>query len=102
MKFSFHGKVWKYVRSKFNRKADWDGKCDAPDTAANDRLIQVCESLKGKRELDVNIHEMLHACCWYLDEKIVRKSATDIANALWQLGYRKTSDASEKRKEKNK
>lgn len=102
MKFSFHGKIWKYVRSKFNKKADWNGKCDPPDAPAVARKIRVCKSLTGKEELDTNIHEMIHACCWYLDEEVVRQSATDIAKALWQLGYRKTSDASEKRKEKNK
>ena len=64
-----------------------DGKCDPPDRKR--RTIQVVERLDPERELDVFIHEMLHACFWDLDENSVSEAATDIARVLRSIGYRK-------------
>lgn len=100
MKMSFHGKIWEYVRHKFRTKKKTYGICDHPSTQV--RRIKVDKGLKGRIELDTNIHEMLHACCWNLSEECVNTTASDIAKALWDLGYRKTINENEKRKEKNK
>jgi hypothetical protein len=40
-------------------------------------------------ELDVLIHEALHAAYPSLDEYYVNRGATDIARLLWRLGWRK-------------
>jgi hypothetical protein len=69
------------------RLVDADGICDPP--SKKNRAIRVVEGLTPERELDVWIHEMLHACFWDLDEDAVAESATDIAHALFLLGYRK-------------
>jgi len=90
--FSFHGITYRYIRS--NTKLD--GYCKKPNMPKHRRIIAINKQLKGKKELDTNIHEMLHACGWSLDEEWVRDTATDIANALWELGYRKNAETHEK------
>lgn len=57
-----------------------DGSCDPPDRKP--RFILISEGLSLERELDVFIHEMLHAALWDLDETAVAETATDIARAL--------------------
>ena len=60
-----------------------DGSCDPPDRKP--RFILISEGLSIERELDVFIHEMLHAAVWDLDETAVAETATDIAKALCQF-----------------
>lgn len=62
-----------------------DGSCDPPQTARKRRFILIAEGLSTERELDVFIHEMLHAAVWDLDETAVAETATDIARALCQF-----------------
>lgn len=63
-----------------------DGSCDPPQTGARiQRFILIAEGLSKERELDVFIHEMLHAAVWDLDETAVAETATDIARALCQF-----------------
>jgi hypothetical protein len=65
-----------------------DGSCDPPPVptmARKQRFILIAEGLTPERELDVFIHEMLHAAVWDLDETAVAETATDIARALCQF-----------------
>ena len=65
-----------------------DGSCDpppVPTVARKQRFILIAEGLSPERELDVFIHEMLHASVWDLDETAVAETATDIARALCQF-----------------
>lgn len=66
------------------------GFCDPPDKKK--KYIMCDSSLKGLEELDVHIHEALHACYWDLNEEAVDVGSTDIAEFLWRLGYRKVED----------
>lgn len=66
------------------------GHCDPP--GIEPRKIKIRKSLKGRERLDTIIHELLHAAQWDLSEDAVEETATDIANALWQLGYRGPED----------
>jgi hypothetical protein len=49
-----------------------------------------------QEQLDTLIHEMIHASDTgeMIDEGWVLRAGTEIANALWKLGYRKVSDVS--------
>ncbi len=67
-----------------------DGMCSEPDKPG--KSITVAASLTGERRLDVIIHEMLHAADWHKDEEWVEQVASDIARALWRLGYRGPTD----------
>lgn len=85
-KFTFHGVEYRYLRS---RTKDY-GYCHPPDQHKKKRIIGISNQVKGKKELETNIHEFLHACGWsVMSEEWVLQSAKDITQALWELGYRK-------------
>ena len=78
------GKRWAL---RFVPRLHADGRCDAPDVRG--KQILIANRLRGKRQLDVLIHEMLHACNWQIDESYISQMASDIAQVLWRLGYRR-------------
>lgn len=82
MRCRLRGRYWTIQRDKL--PSSQDGLCDATT-----RTITVRRSLAGERELDVLIHEMLHACHWDLDEQAITETASDLARVLTRLGYRK-------------
>ncbi len=78
------GRLWSvYFCPK--KKACTLGECDY-----NERRITVHGTHEPKMELDILVHEVLHACSDVLSEDFVDPAATDIANLLWDLGYRRT------------
>jgi len=89
VRLRLRGKLWRLLITK-DTLGTAKGSCEAP-TLPN-KAIRIRPSLKGRQELDTYIHEMLHACLWDLDEEAITDSATDIARALWRLGYRKTTE----------
>lgn len=54
-----------------------------------EKEMYVDPHLKGLAHLDTAIHEAIHACFPLETEKVVDRSATDIARFLWRLGYRR-------------
>jgi len=72
------------------------GDCDPPD--AKDKTIRIASDLTPIEQLEVVIHEALHAADWFKDEEWIRIVAHDIARLLWRLGWRLTEDGSLKRK----
>ena len=85
-----HLRVIKFVKEL--SIADSIGVCDPP--TAKNRKIEISTEIKGKKELEVLLHEALHACHWDLDEEAVYESANDIANMLWKCGFRKKIEKS--------
>ena len=78
----------KYFRLDFERlPPDADGLCDF-----HGRYIKVRKSLRGERQLEVIIHELLHGCHWDLDEQAITETAEDLARVLYRLGYRKSTE----------
>lgn len=59
------------------------------DVLHDKRWIRVRRGLEPQEELDVTIHELLHAAYEDLGEDAIDQAATDIARLLWKLGYRK-------------
>lgn len=79
----------RYFRLDFERlPPDADGLCDY-----HGRTIKIRKSLRGERQLEVIIHELLHGCHWDLDEVAITETAEDLARVLYRLGYRKTTDS---------
>ena len=73
----------RYTRMRKNR-----GSCDHPKKENPEILID--KRLKGVEELEVSIHEMLHALAFKMfDEEWVYDSAIDLSKALYALGCRK-------------
>lgn len=67
------------------------GICDDPKKKTP--IILIRTHLKPVKELDTCIHEMLHASGYdFLAEEWVERTATDIARALYKLGWRKESN----------
>jgi hypothetical protein len=90
IKLNLGGKRWTYKRPRSITQdgIECDGLCDSET-----RTIKVSKSLTGLEELDANIHEMVHATGQFLDEEFVDESSTEMARALFKLGYRKLAPA---------
>ncbi len=54
-----------------------------------ERIIAIDERLKGLDELDTIIHEAIHVQNPKWPEIMVQGKATELAQLLWDLGYRK-------------
>lgn len=79
-------KKYKFIRTRALPRDCW-GVCDDPSGAF--RKIKVDRKLRGMKELEVILHEMLHACFWDIDEKVIKEVGADMSKALWVMGYKK-------------
>lgn len=84
---TFLGKRYNIVFLPPSKMGDADGKCDHPEKAGKSIKIKTGQS--PKEELETTIHELQHVTDWPKDEEYVTRSARDIADFLWRLGYRK-------------
>jgi hypothetical protein len=71
---------------------DIDGLCCDPDVVPDpEKSITISPRLKGRRRLEVVIHECLHAEYPSIDgneEEWVDTAALNISKLLWRMGYR--------------
>lgn len=68
------------------------GKTKTWGMAHSDGLIEIDQRLKGKKHLEIVIHECLHILFPQADEEeIVSKSVT-LCNTLWHEKYRRVED----------
>lgn len=75
----------KYYTLKFAKlKPGLLGLCDW-----DKRTITIKRTLSGELELDVIIHELLHACQPDQGEEAIDETASNIARVLTRLGYRR-------------
>lgn len=72
---------FRYASLRVNR-----GECDAPNVTGKE--IRVSSALKDCEQLEVILHELMHAADWRASEEHVEEVADDIARALWRIGYR--------------
>lgn len=78
------GLPWSVVRVEMD---DYWGLCDDPATES--REIWIDPRLSVEHELEIVIHELLHAAFWDIDESVIEQVAKDFARVLWRMGYRK-------------
>ena len=71
---TMRGKVWNIARFK---EGDAAGMVEAPSTVQ--KRIDIPVHGGTRKDLDVIVHESLHACLWDLDEEAVYETAFDIA-----------------------
>ena len=95
MRFTLNSKRWTFKRETIRRKLPGGrvvlGDCSSPDEKY--RVVRVDSRIQGEEELDVILHELLHAAAWdVLDESFVDSTATGIARLLWRIGYRKVEN----------
>ena len=86
MRVRIRGKQWTVKRERLSSAR---GICDHPEEPG--RTIRIAKSLKDAEELEVLLHEMLHAAFWDLDEGVVETVSEDLSAALWRMGYRKAA-----------
>jgi hypothetical protein len=82
------GRTWELRFCKLRKR--W-GTCSDP--AHSPRVIQLDDRLKGKKLIEISVHEALHAAQWHIDEEFVRRFAKDIANMLHdELQFRREGE----------
>lgn len=85
MNIQIRGEWWTVERARLESvDENWWG-----DTDWDKRRIRIDDRANGHQFVDTLIHEMIHAEFQDLKEKSVKQAATDIANALDLIGYRK-------------
>jgi len=85
MRIKVGNKYWNLIFTELDE--DVGGECDSPDTHGKE--IRISTDLKNQEELEVLLHELLHAADWSKDEEWVEEIAYNIAHILWGLGWRK-------------
>ena len=85
MRIKIGNKYWKLIFVELDEKTG--GECDSPDT--NGKEIRIATDIQNQEELEIIIHELLHAADWSKDEEWVEVIADDIARILWRLGWNK-------------
>lgn len=86
LRITLLGKRWNLIFKALGRQRCW-GFCQDPKTPRKE--IHIDSRLKGQHQLEILLHEMMHACDWRADEEIITQQARDMARVLWKLGYRK-------------
>ncbi len=89
---TLRGKRYSFEKSGNLPKTD-RGYCTDPNDTQ--RKITIHKCLVDQEELEVLIHEMLHACFWDVDEEVIGTVGDDISKALWRMGYRKDKPKNE-------
>lgn len=93
MRIRLNGEWWNLKFANLDH-TDGDGYCDPPTTKR--RRIWIHDELKNRRQLEILLHEMLHAVDWHKDENsFIAPVARDIAKVLWKLGYRRSVESGE-------
>ena len=94
LEFRMNGKRWLLVREIIPKHLNRNGDCDHPE--AKNKTCRVDSRLKGKKELEIFIHEARHAENYKMySEDYVTEVSHDLANLLWRLGYRRDPSLSE-------
>ena len=85
MRIRVGNKYWNLVFIELDENTG--GECDSPDTKGKE--IRISTDLQREEELEIIIHELLHASDWSKDEEWVEEIAQDISNVLMKLGWKK-------------
>jgi hypothetical protein len=68
------------------KKEELDGLCDIEK-----KTIFIDPTLEAEREMNITIHETLHACFPDIEEGAVTETAACLSELLWKLNYRKNN-----------
>jgi len=80
---SFRSRKWRIIDAGQGN----GGECHAPHIKGREMCIPVDGD--SFHDLEICIHESLHALFWDLDEEVVEESGHDLARLLWRMGWRK-------------
>ncbi len=68
------------------------GKEQAYGISSSDGVIEIDERLRGKKALEILIHELMHLINPKDCEKTIIRKSIILTKILWQEGYRKIDD----------
>lgn len=88
MRIKIANKYWNLIFTELDEETG--GECDSPDTRGKE--IRIAKDLKNQEELEIIIHELLHAADWSKDEEWVEQVAYDLSLILLKLGWKKRGD----------
>ena len=74
----------KYVRRKLGKERAFGQQ--------HGNVCEIDERLKGKKELEICIHEPMHYLCPYMSEEEVTRVAAALTRALWKDGWRRVDN----------
>lgn len=77
----------RFKREKLGRQKVWGHADDYP--------LRIDDRLKGKKELEIYIHESMHYLFPNLSEEIIEKKSILLTNTLWHEGYRKVDNSND-------
>jgi len=75
------------VKYKLKFLESIDGMCDNP--LEKQPTISILASIDTRNGLETILHEGLHAEKWNISEEKVDRTAKEIADLLWRLGFRR-------------
>src|SRR5688572_12460899 len=78
-------KIQELYQQEFDDDKTAYGLCDNPKL--ENPTIYIDNTLRGLEALETECHEIFHGIDYKRSEKYVEKSMTDMAKALWELGY---------------
>lgn len=87
-RFLINGVTWLWRYARLRGGADGWAYVKTPKTPNVRQKILVEERLTGRRRLEVEVHEFLHAANPTHDEEHVDRQGKDLSRILWALGYR--------------
>lgn len=67
----------------------FDACCDSPREKDPTPTLRVAVDINVRQGLIALLHECLHAEGWAVSEEVIDRTATEIGNLLWRLGYRR-------------
>lgn len=68
------------------------GKEQAYGISSSDGVIEIDERLRGKKAMEILIHELMHLINPKEDEKTIIRKSIILTKVLWKEGYRKIDD----------
>jgi len=71
----------KFKRAKLGREGVWGDTAQYP--------LRIDERCRGKKELEIYVHESLHYLFPKLAEEQIERKAILLTNTLWHEGFRK-------------
>lgn len=75
----------RFVRKKLGRQQAWGQYLNYP--------LEIDERAKGKKELEIYLHESFHYMFKDMEEDEVVKWSVLLTNTLWHEGYRKVDNS---------
>lgn len=91
--FLINGVRWLWRYARLRGEAEGLAYVKTPKTPNTREKVIIEERLTGRRRLEVECHEFLHAANPTQDEEHVNQQGKDLSRILWALGYRLKEEA---------